>query len=362
VLLAITVQLLIGALGDVAVRRLRFALVAVVLSIILGIQFMHRVVQGLRGPAVFEIYATAMGFLPSTWSLRGLGFWALGNHARSLRLVFAPFLAIVPLVSITGFMMVREQDAGAEEPESQRTRHSLWTFDRPLFGIARLQWETILSSRFGRFGFFLPIMSVAFALGPLSRAFGGLTWRVPFVFGYVTFFSGPLLFNQFGLDGMAVKGFFLLPVTMRDLLRGKLLGFAMVALSYALIAFALLLVFSGLPIALLIAGLFLSGCYFATLHSVGTWMSGMFPRPIPRWKGRGEPLPLPVALLNLGVSIACMASYTTAYVFLLWLAPSWLVPGMAGLFAICATIAWLVQPALERYWIARQEAIVEAMG
>jgi hypothetical protein len=178
----------------------------------------------------------------------------------------------------------------------------------------------------------------------------------------VTFFSGPLLFNQFGLDGQSVKGLFLLPIAMRDLLRGKLLGFAAIAASYASIAFALLLAFSGLPIAPLVAGLFLSGCYFVTLHAVGTWMSAMFPRPIPRWKGRGEPLPLPVALLNLGVSIACVASYTSAFVFLEWLAPAWLVPGIAALFGACATIAWLCQPALERYWVARQEAIVEAMG
>jgi hypothetical protein len=191
---------------------------------------------------------------------------------------------------------------------------------------------------------------------------GHTSLTAPVAFLYLCLVSGPLQFNQFGLDGHGVKALLLLPLSPRELLQGKALGFAAFAcLQSALLAVLFLLTRSldGIQVA---AGLLLAGCVFVVQNTVGQWTSAWMPRGIRRKGKSGAPLPMPVVLIHLGVSLGGGAIFGGLYMLLAQFAPAWLVPGMAAALALCGLGYWRLLPWAADYLQLRQETLVQALG
>ncbi len=370
--LILTIQLLIGAVAEILTRRLRVGLAVVGGLVWVGSALAHRVAMELKDvdsataariDVVVLWLQRALWTLPTTWSVRGLHDVAIGDPVRGVGFLLAPALVILPLAWAAARLMLREQESLSVPAAPGRSVGKLWSFRSPAFGVARLQWETLFASSRGRFVLVVPVVTIVLLKGPFANALIGASWAaVPTAFSYVALSGNQLLFNQFGLDGAAVKGLYLLPISTRDLMRGKVLGFAAYTGLRDGLLLAMLALLRQAPPSALLAGALLSACYFHAGHTIGCYMSAAQPRLVQRKRMSGNALPLAAAMLNLGVGLACIACFGGTFALLAWMFPDWLLPGMAALCAATWGVARLFRPALEAYWTQRREAIVEAMG
>ncbi|HET6330094.1 MAG TPA: hypothetical protein VFF76_04830 [Holophagaceae bacterium] len=342
----LTVQLLVGGLATALLRHLKTAL-----FVLLGIVWISSVAMGSLGPkhqpresrkadaqvevldearlrALGERIRLAAEILPATQSAHGLGdAGLLGASLRQL-----PLLALAGLLAwAAAGLLWRESVQDGRTLTISAGQAKLWSFSRPAYGLARLQWRTLMGSMIGRFAFLIPIVAVVLIKGPMGRASGTSLWAVPGAFIYLAFGAAQLLFNMFGLDQGAVKGLLLLPIAPKELLYGKSLGFGIfMGLQGALLAL-LLALFGGPGLApQLPAGLLLFVACTLAMGAVGLWSSVAMPRPLSRKRLNNSGMPLPMILLSMGTSIGCAALFGGLFALLAWAAPRWLVPSMAA--------------------------------
>jgi hypothetical protein len=185
---------------------------------------------------------------------------------------------------------------------------------------------------------------------------------VPAAVTYLFLIGGILQFNQFGLDGHGVKTLLLLPLTPRELLAGKALGFAAYSGLQCTLMLPLLWLTGTRDTALLAAGLLFAGCLFLVQGGVGQWTSAWMPRSIPRGGKAGPPLPLAVALLHLGVTLASGAVFGGLYMLLALRGRGWLLAGMAAALALCGLAYALLLPRAADYLRRRQDTLVQVLG
>ncbi|MBS1767885.1 MAG: hypothetical protein JST05_10860 [Acidobacteria bacterium] len=379
-LILLAVQLIIGGLASALLRHLKTALFAC-----LGLVWVGSVAMGSFGPrhatrrnaaassqqqapldetqarAMIEKLRLAAEALPATQSAHALADANLAQGAvRQL-----PLLGLAALLAwMASGLLWRESFKDAESLAVSEGQAKLWSFGRPAHGLARLQWRTLLGSMIGRFAFLVPVIAVVLIKGPLARAGGGTAaWAVPGAFIYLAFGSAQFVLNLFGLDNGAVKGLLLLPLAPKELLYGKALGYgAFFGLQGALLAL-LLALFGGPHLAAQIpAGLLLfAACLFA-MGSVGLWSSVAMPRPISRKKLGNGGIPLPMLLLSMATSLACAGLFGGTFALLAWLAPFWLLPGMA---LIAALMCFVFRAALgigADHLARHRERLVERLG
>jgi hypothetical protein len=374
----LTVQLLVGGLATALLRHLKTAL-----FVLLGLIWIASVAMGSLGPKhpprgsraaspqvqpLDEARLRDLGnrlrlaaeFLPATQSAHGLS--DANPLTASLRQL--PLLGLAALLAwLSSGLLWRESAQDALTLAVSARQAKLWSFSRPAYGLARLQWRTLMGSMIGRFAFLIPIVAVVLIKGPMARAGGSAFWAVPGAFVYLAFGAAQLLFNMFGLDQGAVKGLLLLPIEPKELLYGKSLGFGVfMGLQGALLA--LLLAFFGGPglAPQLPAGLFLFAACALAMGAVGLWSSVAMPRPLSRKRLNNSGMPLPMILLSMGTSLGCGALFGGLFALLAWAAPRWLLPGMA---VAAGVMVFVFRAGLEigaAYLAKHRERLVERLG
>lgn len=299
-------------------------------------------------------------WLPTTASARGLAAWLEGHWVIAFLRQLYPLALFLLLAWGASFLLEREQEALAPAPEKGKAR--LWSFRSPVEGLARLQLRTLLSSHHGKFGFVMPVMTVVLLRGPMSHFGRQAAWALPGAFAYLALFGNQFQFNQFGLDGHGVKGIFLLPLGGRQILAGKLGGFAAYQGLQALLLMVLMIPLFHPPLPEVLAALALAACFFLAQSMVGSFTSSWMPRRIDRASLKNNQMPLPLVLVSLGVSFGSSALFGGTFALLKWLAPAFLLPGMLALAALCWGLHRLLAPGAAAYLERRRETIVEAMG
>ena len=368
--LLMVLQLFLGSLALRLAKRLRLAV-----GLLLGVVWVGSVFVGQAAPrhhqplnpdlaATLERVAdrglAVLQALPTTVAVKGLGAGLEGRWGEAL-VRQLPLLGLLLLVALGAIRLLeREQEALA--PVAGRGRERLWSFATPPGGLARLQLRTLLSSHHGKFGFLMPVMTIVLLKGPGAMVRGQALWALPGAFAYLALFGNQFQFNQFGLDGHGVKGLFLLPLGPRELLDGKLWGYAAYQGLQALLLVALLVpLFRPRPVELL-AAFALAACFFLVQSAIGSYTSSWLPRRIDRHSLKNNQMPLPLVFLGLAVSLACVALFGGAWALLQWLAPAFLLPGMLALAALCYAVHRLLMPGAAAYLDRRRETIVDAMG
>lgn len=368
--LLMVTQLLLGSLALRVAKRLKLAV-----GLLLGLTWLGSmlltVAEPGRGhglpPAVAAtlqaVGAHLLGFvraLPTTLAVRGLDAAQAGHWGPAL-LLQLPLLALAALLAM-GAMRLLEREQEALAPTESRRQARLWSFRTPPGGLARLQLRTLLSSHHGKFGFLMPLLTVVLLKGPMAGAHGRALWALPGAFAYLALFGNQFQYNQFGLDGHGVKGLFLLPLGSRQILDGKLRGYALYQGLQAAMLIAMLLPLFHPSLSELAASLALATCFFLVQSAIGSFTSGWMPRRINRTTLKSNQMPFPLVVLGLAVSLASAVLFGGTFALLAWLAPAFLLPGMAAWALLCFGIHRSLMPSAAAYLDRRREAIVEAMG
>ena len=369
----LSLQLVVGSLAVRAVKRLRLFLGLLGGAVWLGSVLMGTVAPrlGRRGHPDPEAVALLAGVgrglkallvvLPTTWVMDGAKACLQGRWGLGLALQLPAALFTFALMAWGARLMAREAEALAPTPAAKGPE-KLWSFSHPVFGLARLQWHTLLSSHLGRFGFAMPLMTAVLFKGPFGQMRGSGTWGLPAAFIYLSFMGNQLLFNQWGLDRHGVKGLFLLTLRDRDLLDGKLLGYGCFhAMQAALLALFLGFLMRPAP-ADLLAAILLGATVFLAQGTLGQGISAWKPRAMTRNSFQGNQMPLPAVLVSLASTLGASAVFGGAWALLRWLAPAFLLPGMLLLFGLVFAVNRLLRRDFAAYLARRREAIVEAVG
>jgi hypothetical protein len=306
----------------------------------------------------------ALIHLPPSRSALGLSEAARGNWGAALTQQ-VPLLATVALLLVwTARSLRRESNQEPHRPQgSSRTPERLWSFGRPVAGVARLHWHNLLGSHLGRFSLLIPLMTLVLLKGPLSLTKGVQFWALPAAFAYLALTGIQFQLNQFGLDGAGVKVLLLLPLSARQIIEGKLWGLA----AYQGLQSLLLLLMLGLGGILTVAGAYdglcIAGCLFLVQVAFGHWTSGWLPRPMPRDSLKNSSQSMVVVWLGVAVGSSAGGLFGGLYMLTAWLAPPLLLPVMLALFAVSAFAYWrFILPAAARYTEGRREALVDALG
>lgn len=323
---------------------------------------LERQVQGIK--AAGARLGRALVHLPPSRSALGLSEAARGNWGAAL-VQQLPLLATVALLlGLTARTLRRESSPDALRPRAlARGPERLWSFARPVAGVARLHWHNLLGSHLGRFSLLIPLMTLVLLKGPLAWTKGVQVWALPASFAYLALTGIQFQLNQFGLDGGGVKVLLLLPLSARELLEGKLWGLAAYQGLQSLLLL-LLLGFGGILTAVgALAGLCLAGCLFLAQVAFGHWTSAWLPRPMPRDSLKNSSQSPLVVWLGVAVGSSSAGLFGGIYILAAWLAPALLLPMMLALFAALAFVYWrFILPVAARYTEGRREALVDALG
>ncbi|HEU4951686.1 MAG TPA: hypothetical protein VFT46_07025, partial [Holophagaceae bacterium] len=253
------------------------------------------------------------------------------------------------------------QDAASLALSARQAR--LWSFSRPVHGLARLQLRTLAGSMIGRFTFLIPVMAVVLLKGPLAGAEARPLLAVPGAFIYLAFSATQLLFNQFGLDQGAAKGLLMLPVSPKELLLGKALGHGAFLGLQGLLLALLLAIFGGPGLGpALPAGLGLFAACMLAMGTIGMFTSVALPRPLSRTRLGSGGMPLVMVLVSMGASLGCAALFGGLFAALAWLAPAWLLPGMLLAAAAMVLVFRAGLEAAGAYLVRHRERLVERLG
>jgi hypothetical protein len=371
-LATLVLQLVVSSLASALVRRLRLALFVLGIATWIGMSLVAMVPHETAGKAsavseqrieqivvALRAASAAASVLPTTACARSLARVVDGHWGRALLDHAYPLGLLVILGAIAARLLARE---AADAPDGGTATARLWSFSTPTRGVARLAWHTIMGSQFGRFGFIIPLVTVALIKGPLNQYLGRGSLAVPAAFTYLSLVANHLQLNQFGLDGHGAKTLLLLPVATRDVLQGKALALAVYqGIQAALLSGLLILLHRPRP-AELVAGFFLGGCFFLAQSTVGRWTSAWMPRPVSRGSLRSSTTPLALVLLGLGLSVGGGILFGGTYAIAATWAPSALVPVMAALFGICFTVHRMLLPHAASYLHQQRGKVVEAMS
>jgi len=225
-----------------------------------------------------------------------------------------------------------------------------------------LQIATIVGSRIGQFGFFIPLIVVVLIRGPLAHATGREVWAVPAAFTYLSLGGNQFQLNQFGLDGHGIKSLLLLPIRPHDLFRGKTLGLAAYQGAQAVILILLLAVLHHPAVLQVASGILLWASIFLIQNTVGRFTSVWMPRMLARKSVRGDATPLALVLVGLGLSVVCGGVLGGIWSACVVWAPSALLPVLAGLFVAFAAGNALLLKRASSLFRTHRERLLSALG
>jgi hypothetical protein len=365
-------QQIIGALAVAAVKRLRVAFFAILLSTWIGLSYVGRAASEFDA----NIRSDRVDELRRWWDLVLPWFesFPLVRAAHALRLASGgewvaagqhevPLLCFTTALGLLTYLLLRREAGlgsilagGAWGVPSAR-----WRTAGAVGMIARLHAHHLLTSLQGRFGLVIPIVIVVLIKGPLAGATAGTAWVLPGAVTYLAVSAGQLQFNQFGLDGQGVKTLLLLPVTMREILLGKALAMAAYSVTQYAILFALLTWTMHPSVGQLVGGGLLAGCLLVTHVAEGHWVSAVLPRALPFHRIQAGGLQV-AHLFPLILGAANATAFGGAYGALYAFAPRALVPAMALAFAGVLTLYGAALPRAARFVTGRREKLVEVLG
>ncbi|HWL88886.1 MAG TPA: hypothetical protein VNO21_23945, partial [Polyangiaceae bacterium] len=304
------------------------------------------------------VLESAAEWFPGTWGVRSAAYAAQGHPLDALACHAYPLgLAWVGAL-VASRLMAREVASGGIVSSAQPTR--LWSFGTPAWGVARVTWVTLMDSAIGRVGLIAPLLTIALVRLPVMHWVGG-SLGTPGAYAYIAMSTSAIQLNQFGLDGHGVKSLFLLPVSTRDLLRGKTFGLAAYYCVQAFLLALLLALVQKTPPVELIAGVLLGGSFFLTQNMVGRWTSAWLPRRLPRRDMRGTGAPGGLALVSLGLSLVTGGIFGALYLVCQRLHPALLVPANAALFAALLVTHRGTRTSAVKYFEARREKVLAAI-
>jgi hypothetical protein len=366
---ALVMQLLVGALADRIVRRLRVVLAMLALLLAIGVVLgsmagdtspndavglAHALILRLRSPLEH-----AAVLLPTTWTVRSLTALTQGRVGIALLEQLVPLGALALLAFAAATLLEREQaHAALDDGPSER----LWSFRDARSGVAKLQLTTILNSRIGRFGLVFPLVVVVLIRGPLTTLAGRAPWAVPGAFLYVALLGSQFQLNQFGLDAHGTKALLLLPIDERDIWRGKARGL-LAYQSLQAASLATFLAFLNRPsIAELASGVIVFFAMVALENAVGRVTSVLMPRMMPRKRLQSNATPISLILIALTLSLGVGGTVGTAFAVLAKRAPAWRPLFAATLLLLAVGAQRLLLPAASRLLRRRKEALLAALG
>jgi hypothetical protein len=246
--------------------------------------------------------------------------------------------------------------------------------------MAHVFRTVLLGTREGRLMVFFPfIASVGVAVtnvavremqGRVSDMPWGLGWLrawndLPLTGIFLTFLPtlGELWLNQFGWDGPAIRSLFLLPLTPRQILLGRLLGLLQLHAPQVVLGVAPLLVMCRPPITEVIWGLAAAGTVFLVLTGCGHLISARFPRKLNEGGFIGSTsTPLTAFIIPPAVQLPVLSMIVLTYKASALLGP-WGPPvGMSLLFAATAAGYWYALPFLADRLMTLREILVEELA
>ncbi|MBI4913575.1 MAG: hypothetical protein HY823_12620 [Acidobacteria bacterium] len=375
VLTLLLAQQWVGLLAAAAVKRLQVGLfilasLAWVTSVLMsGLPLAAKGSAGFLVPGQVDSLArlgrTLAGWLtwfPATQGAQSLvdaleGAWGTALLRQTYPLAFVALLAWGAARA-----SLRSAEPGRLATAASRRGERLWSFRGPVAGVARLQWQSLLGSHIGKFGFLVPLMTLVILRGPLAGLRGQSLWAVPAAFLYLGLAGIQIQLNQFGLDGHGVKALLLLPIGSRQLLAGKCLGIAFYQGAQTLMLIVLLTALGGVDPRGLVAALPLAGCTFLVHVGCGAWTSAWIPRPMPRDSLKNSNLALPVILLGMGLASTAAAFFGGIFLILAWKLPGALLPVMTLLFGACLAGYLRLLPPAAAFLDSRREFIAQSLG
>ncbi len=365
------IQYLVGSLTARIAKHLRLAFAVLGFLLWVSTTLLPATSSRLGGPSAhpmqmkvgFQYMVRVVEVLPSTQCFRGLGEILNGHWGQALGRQAYPLAVLALLLLGAAATLRRDSDPQTFRAVPKGSSERLWSFSEPVYGIARLQWQAIISSHLGKFQLLVPLMVLVLIKGPFAASRGAAVWSLPMAFAYLSMAGMQTQLNQFGLDGSGVKALLLLPLRSRDLLVGKALGLlAFLGLQVTLLLILLGIVGNLGPLQAM-AGVCLSGCLFLVLVSLGHWTSVWLPRPMPRDSLKNNNMAQPVIWLGMAAMLAGTLLFGGIYLLTAWLAPLLLLPVMALLLGLLFLIySRVILPPAARYLDGRREALVQALG
>jgi hypothetical protein len=370
VVAVLVVQLLVGALAERVVRRLRVVLNVLALLLAVGLVFGTMVPLATQSAdpmtAALDLMARARGpleraaaILPTTWTAHSLGALAEGRILRAIAYQAIPVAVLGAIAWVAARMLGRDAagDADADQPPEK-----LWSFRTAIAGVARLQFATIMDSRVGRFGLVFPLVVVVLVRGPLTTLVGRAPWTVPAAFIYVALLGTQFQLNQFGLDAHGTKALLLLPIDEPDIWRGKARGL----LAYQSLQAVSLAVFLGFvqrpSLAEIASGVLVFFAMVATQNAVGRATSVLMPRMLPRKRMQSNATPLGLVLVALFMSLVFGGTLMLAFALLARHAPAYRPLVAAGLLIIAVVAQRALLPRASEMLRRRKEKLLAALG
>lgn len=368
--LVLVTQMLVATLAAALVRRMRFALGALVLGVAVGVTLIVPPPgAGGRPPAPIDLermlalrgaLAHVAAWLPTTSAARAAALAHEGRPVAALLRHAYPAAVLLVGGTLASRLVAREVASGGIAPEGAGAR--LWTFRSPALGVARVTWQTLLDSAAGRFGLVVPLLTLVLVKWPLAVALGSSPYATPGAYAYVVLSTSAIQLNQFGLDGHGVKALVLLPLRTEDIFRGKALGLGFYCSVQIFTLVVLLLVVQHASLHEVIGGALLGASLNVVENTVGRWTSSWMPRRLPRRDMRSGSGPGPLVLVALGLTGGAGAVFGGIYGACLQHAPGALLPVEAAVLGVCLAVHRLTRASAVRYFEARRERVVEAIG
>jgi hypothetical protein len=365
------IQHLVGTLAVASVRSLRGALLVLMAATWLATSVFVPVATSIRGDlqdpellrlrSAWRVARPVLDRLPPVASVRAIAALAAGDPvgAASGEVAMLVFTAALGVLSYA--LLRRETRPAVTVAEAATTRGATARAMSPRRAIAELHLRYLRTSIQGRFGLIVPIISVVLIKGPLAviEVRRGIT--LPGAVLYVALASTQLHCNQFGLDGLGAKAWFLLPIDGRDVLLGKAGALVAYATIQNAILFALVAILTRPDGTDVVAGSLLAASLTVAGTLAGHWASIVFPRPLSF--GRMNATGLSGAnLLPLGVGLASGVVFGGLYGLASLASSEYRNVALAALLTAVIAAYWALLPRVARFLERRREAIVEAMG
>jgi len=372
VLWVLFLQHLVGALAVSAVRRLRRAMVVLVVAAWAGVSVVAGAarevrddLQGAQLERLRDLWHHArplVNALPPVYAVKGMNEARRGAFVDALMLQLPMLGATLLLGAVSYALLRREASPRGAQPRAVATRR---VFDgkrlSPRWAMAGLHFHHVAGSVQGRFGLVVPLITVVLVKGPLGAAGIAPDLTLPGSVIYLALAATQFHFNQFGFDGQGVKTLFLLPIPMREILVGK--SFALLAYSALQNLFLLLLLGFVLrpdPRDALAAAL-LAGCLAVAHVLEGHWISAMYPRPLAMHRMNASGLS-GANLLPLGVGMVNGALFGGIYALASWWKPEARVNVLLALLLVVVAVYRLALPRASGFVTSRRENVVEVLG
>jgi hypothetical protein len=371
VLWVLFTQHLVGTLAVTAVRRLRRAMILLVVASWAGLSVVASAARELRDDlqgdplehlkGLWHAVRPVVNRLPPVLSVRAIAAAENGNVARALALEAPLVLGTLLLGSLSYAVLRGEARPRARRAGRPATDNRFRREEAPYWTLARLHLHHVLGSLQGRFGLVVPLITVLLVRGPIGAAGIGPELTLPGSVLYIALAATQFQFNQFGLDGHGAKTLFLLPIRTRDLLVGKMLAL----LAYSAAQNALLLVLVAAVVRPSVSDTVSAGLLAACLalaHSLeGHWVSAVYPRPLAMHRMNSTGLS-GANLLPLGVGMVNGAILAGLYALLSWRAPTLRVPVLALLLGALVVAYRALLPRASRFVERHREKLIEVLG